>query len=93
MLFFKDDKDGYYQFEDDAPKEWYADLTPTAQQLPDEPSPAEIDAQKDAQAQTITDSLLGQAMAEEFTAILDAASISVPANLMDNIRARVRSKL
>lgn len=28
MLAFKDDKDGYYQFADDAPPEWYKNLTP-----------------------------------------------------------------
>lgn len=31
MLFFKDDNDGYYQFDDNAPPEWYAHLTPTTQ--------------------------------------------------------------
>ena len=44
MLFFKDSADGYYQFADDAPPEWYAHLTPTAQQLappPPAPTPQE----------------------------------------------------
>lgn len=30
MLAFKDNADGYYEFRDDAPPEWYAGLTPTA---------------------------------------------------------------
>ena len=29
MLAFKDSADGYYEFADDAPPEWYAGLTPT----------------------------------------------------------------
>lgn len=33
MLFFKDSKDGYYQFEDNAPPAWYAHLTLTGQQF------------------------------------------------------------
>jgi hypothetical protein len=34
MLYFKDSGDGYYEFADDAPPEWYAHLAPTSQQLP-----------------------------------------------------------
>ena len=33
MLFFKDDKDGYYQYLDDADPAWYAGLTPCPQQV------------------------------------------------------------
>ena len=34
MLYFKDSKDGYYQFDDNAPEEWYSHLTPTTQPVP-----------------------------------------------------------
>ena len=34
MLYFQDSDDGYYEFADDAPPEWYAHLTPAAQQVP-----------------------------------------------------------
>lgn len=34
MLSFRDDNDGYYQFQDDAPNELYAHLTSCAPQLP-----------------------------------------------------------
>lgn len=34
MLYFKDAADGYYEFSDDAPPEWYADLIPTDRQFP-----------------------------------------------------------
>ena len=33
MLYFKDSIDGYYEFADDVPADWYAHLTPTAQQI------------------------------------------------------------
>ena len=33
MLYFKDDKDGYYQFNDDADPDWYEHLTPCPQQV------------------------------------------------------------
>ena len=42
MLFFKDNIDGYYQFNDNAPPEWYAHLTPTAQQFPPQPAIQEV---------------------------------------------------
>lgn len=32
MLYFKDDQDGYYEFHDDAPVEWYEHLIPTEKQ-------------------------------------------------------------
>lgn len=34
MIAFTDGRDGYYQFDDTAPPEWYAHLTPTALRLP-----------------------------------------------------------
>lgn len=34
MLAFVDDRDGYYEFADDAPPEWYAHLTPTTLRPP-----------------------------------------------------------
>ena len=38
MLHFKDNADGYYAFEDDAPQEWYSHLIPAdAEILPDDP--------------------------------------------------------
>lgn len=33
MLYFKDNADGYYQFADNAPSSWYANLIPCAQQI------------------------------------------------------------
>jgi len=33
-ISFKDNKDGYYQFDDYAPKSWYEHLTPCEQQIP-----------------------------------------------------------
>jgi len=41
-LYFKDSGDGYYEFADTAPVEWYAHLTPCAQQSPPAKSPAQI---------------------------------------------------
>ena len=42
MLAFKDSADGYYEFADDAPQEWYAHLTPSAiKQPPPAPQPTE----------------------------------------------------
>ena len=34
MLAFKDSGDGYYEFAEDAPPEWYAGLIPTERRLP-----------------------------------------------------------
>ena len=45
MLYFKDDKDGYYGFEDDAPAEWHAHLTPCPKQVKPQ---SEIDAEAQA---------------------------------------------
>lgn len=33
MLYFKDNKDGYYQFDDNAPQEWYVNLISCPQQI------------------------------------------------------------
>lgn len=38
MLAFKDSADGYYEFADDAPPEWYVGLTPTALRPPSPPA-------------------------------------------------------
>jgi len=42
MLAFTDNKDGYYQFADDAPASWYAQLTPCALQPPHPPTPQDL---------------------------------------------------
>jgi hypothetical protein len=42
MLAFKDNKDGYYQFADDAPASWYAQLTPCDLQSPPPPTPEQL---------------------------------------------------
>ena len=53
----------------------------------------QINDEKDARARNIVDSPLGQAMAEEFADILTAANIPVPADLMANVKERVKGKL
>ena len=93
MLYLKDDEDGYYEFEDDAPKSWYRHLTPCPQQFPNQPTSAEIDAGKDAQALEAMSSPALEAAIEEFSAILTAAGIDIPADITANITARIKGKL
>lgn len=65
---------------------------------PDAPAPApkteqEIEAEKDAQALEAASSPALEAAIEEFSAILSAASISLPADIKANITARIKGKL
>jgi len=48
MKHFKDSKDGYYSFHDDAPSEWYDHLTPCEKPIPTQ---AELDAKAEYDAQ------------------------------------------
>jgi len=50
MKAFTDDKDGYYQFYDDAPAEWHRNLTPTAVFVPPPKTAQDLDDELTAEA-------------------------------------------
>ena len=56
-ICFKDAGDGYYEFADNAPAEWYVHLTPCAQQLPPAKSPAQIAQELEAAVDRHIDSV------------------------------------
>lgn len=64
---------------------WAANVLPKTQ--------AEIDAEKAAEAAKIVDSPSLKSAIEEFTSILQAASIPVPVDIMTRITNRVKAKL
>ena len=73
MLFFKDKKDGYYQFADDADPDWYADLTPCPQQIEVIPLP-KLKARLLLKIDNDTDEIYGAVIGERANEYNDAAA-------------------
>jgi len=79
MLYFKDSNDGYYEFADDAPADWYAHMTPTSQQVPPVvvPTPAQQLNKLDA------DNTLTQRNLRETIMLMNEAFKLVSSNAVD----------
>ena len=73
MLFYKDAKDGYYQFADDAAPEWLANLTPCPQQIEVIPLP-KLKARLLLKIDMDTDAIYGAVIGERANEYNDAAA-------------------
>ena len=73
MLYFKDNIDGYYQFNDDADPSWYAKLTPCAQQITVMPLP-KLKAQLLLKIDADTDAIYGAVVGARMNEYNDAAA-------------------
>lgn len=76
MLYFKDNKDGYYQFDDDANPMMYAHLTPTAQQFPPNPTADEVKERFNAPIQAKMD----KADQKVIRALVDGDTVRIDAH-------------
>ena len=73
MLFFKDSKDGYYQYADDANPDWYANLTPCPQQITVIPLP-KLKTRLLLKIDADTDAIYGAVIGERANEYNDAAA-------------------
>ena len=73
MLFFKDNKDGYYQFNDDADPSWYVGLTTCPQQITIIPLP-KLKVRLLLKIDADTDAIYGAVIGERANEYNDAAA-------------------